>query len=196
MMNEKLRNALPHRDTPFLRVLHIIVAVLVLLQIINSNLTEREALSDLSLTGIVTWFHIISGFALIILGLVMLVWMLKQRGFRYYYAWLALDFRGVIEDIKMLMSFRLPDAHAGGMAALIQGLGVMALLGVALCGGLWFVLNAMSGPSSVLAQNVLHFHKFLTVFIETYFWAHGAMGLLHIFLTFRNQRKSPATETE
>jgi hypothetical protein len=72
MMNEQLRNALPHKDTPFLRVLHIIVAVLVLLQIINSNLTESEALSDLSLTGFVTWFHVISGLALIVLGLVML----------------------------------------------------------------------------------------------------------------------------
>ncbi|HEY4467972.1 MAG TPA: cytochrome b/b6 domain-containing protein, partial [Klebsiella sp.] len=128
-MNEPLRNALPHKDTPFFRILHIIVAVLVLLQIINSNLTESEALSDHTLTGIVTWFHVISGFALIVLGGIMLVWMLKQRGFRYYFAWLTLDFRGIVEDIKMLMSFRLPEAHAGGIAALIQGLGVLALLG-------------------------------------------------------------------
>lgn len=194
MMNEQLRNALPHRDTPFFRVLHIIVAVLVLLQIINSNLTESEALSDFTLTGIVTWFHVISGFTLIVLGVVMLAWMLKQRGFRYYFPWLTLDFRGVVEDIKMLMSFRLPEAHAGGIAALIQGLGVLALLGVALLGGLWFALSTTLGPSSTLAESVLHLHKFLTVFIETYFWAHGTMGLLHIFITVRSQRKNPVTE--
>lgn len=194
MMNEQLRNALPHRDTPFLRVLHIIVAVLVLLQIINSNLTESEALNDFTLTGIVTWFHVISGFTLIFLGIIMLVWMLKQRGFRYYFSWLTLDFRGIVEDIKMLMSFRLPEAHSGGIAALIQGLGVLALLGVALCGGLWFALNTILGPSSALAETVLHVHKFLTVFIETYFWAHGVMGALHIFLTVRSQRKNPIPE--
>lgn len=34
----------------------------------------------------------------------------------------------------MLMSLRLPEAHAGGIATLVQGLGVLALLGVALCG--------------------------------------------------------------
>ncbi|HDX4048014.1 TPA: cytochrome b/b6 domain-containing protein [Enterobacter soli] len=192
-MNEKIRNALPHQDTPFFRVLHIIVAVLVLLQIVNSNLTESEALNNFSLTGIVTWFHVISGLALIVLGIIMLGWMLKQRGFRYYFAWLALDFKGVIEDVKLLFSFRLPEAHAGGIAAIIQGLGVLALLGVALCGGLWFVLNTLYGPSSALAENVLHFHKFLTVFIETYFWAHGAMGLIHIFLTVRSQRKNSVT---
>lgn len=93
-MNENLRNALPHRDTPFFRALHIIVAVLVLLQIISSNLTESDALSDYTLTGFVTWFHIVSGLSLIALGVVMLVWMLTQRGFRYYFARLTLNFRG------------------------------------------------------------------------------------------------------
>ena len=193
-MNENLRNALPHRDTPFFRALHIIVAVLVLLQIISSNLTESDALSDYTLTGFVTWFHIVSGLSLIALGVVMLVWMLTQRGFRYYFAWLTLNFRGVIEDINMLMSFRLPEAHAGGIAALVQGLGVLALLGVALCGGFWFALNTIPGASPVLTETILHLHKFLTVFIETYFWVHGAMGLLHIFLTIRSQRKNPVTE--
>lgn len=193
-MNENLRNALPHRDTPFFRALHIIVAVLVLLQIISSNLTESDVLSDYTLTGFVTWFHIVSGLSLIALGVVMLVWMLTQRGFRYYFAWLTLNFRGVIEDIKMLMSFRLPEAHAGGIAALVQGLGVLALLGVALCGGFWFALNTIPGASPVLTETILHLHKFLTVFIETYFWVHGAMGLLHIFLTIRSQRKNPVTE--
>lgn len=190
-MNEQLRNALPHKDTPFFRMLHIIVATLILLQIISSNLTESEALRDVTLTGAVTWFHVISGFALMVLGVVMLVWMLKQRGFRYYFAWSSLDFRGVVEDIKMLMTFRLPEAHAGGIAAMIQGLGVLALLAVALCGGLWFVLDTAPGTSTALAEAVLHLHKFLTVFIKTYFWAHGAMGLLHIFLTFRSQKKHP-----
>ena len=60
MMNEQLRNALPHKDTPFFRMLHIIVATLILLQIISSNLTESEALRDVTLTGAVTWFHVIS----------------------------------------------------------------------------------------------------------------------------------------
>lgn len=193
-MNEQLRHALPHRDTPFFRVLHIIVAVLVLLQIISSDFTESEALADFSVTGAMTWFHVISGLTLIALGIVMFIWMLTQRGFRYYFSWLTLDFRGIAEDLNKLISLRLPEAHAGGIAALIQGLGVVALLGVAMCGGLWFVLNTTMGPSSALTQDVLSFHKFLTVFIETYFWAHGAMGLLHLFLTIRGRRKNPATE--
>lgn len=64
-MAANFRNVLPHQDTPFLRVLHIIVAVLVLAQIINSNLTECEALGQFTLAGVVTWLHIISGFGLL-----------------------------------------------------------------------------------------------------------------------------------
>ena len=79
-MNEQLRNALPHKDTPFFRMLHIIVATWILLQIISSNFTESGALRDLNITGVVTWFHIdVSGLALIALGAVMLVWMLNTR---------------------------------------------------------------------------------------------------------------------
>ncbi len=97
--------------------------------------------------------------------------------------------------MNMMISYQeLVRTFPGGIAALVQGLGVLALLGVALCGGFWFALNTALGTSPVLTETVLHVHKFLTVFIETYFWAHGAMGLLHIFLTVRSQRKNPVTE--
>ncbi|NQF18419.1 cytochrome b/b6 domain-containing protein, partial [Enterobacter hormaechei] len=172
-MKPTLRDTLPHKETPFLRILHILVAVLVLAQIINSNFTESEALHESGLNGIVTWIHVISGFGLIFCGIAMMAWMLTQRGFKYYFAWLALDFRGIVDDIRTLAQRQLPDAHAGGMAATVQGLGVLALLGVALCGAAWFVLNATLGPVSSVTESVLDLHKFLTVFIETYFWAHG-----------------------
>jgi hypothetical protein len=93
-MTPTIRSTLPHKETPFLRVLHIIVAVLVLAQIINSNYTVSEALSESGFTSIVTWIHVISGFGLIFCGIAMMAWMLTQRGFKYYYAWMTLDFAG------------------------------------------------------------------------------------------------------
>lgn len=149
-MNENLRNALPHKDTPFLRVLHIIVAVLILLQIVSSNLTESDALSDYTLTGFVTWFHVITGLSLIVLGLIMLAWMLTQRGFHYYFAWLTLDFRGVVEDIKMLMSFRLPEAHAGGIAALI---GAWCTCAIGRCIMWWFLVCTQYNSRNVASAD-------------------------------------------
>ncbi|MGY0284663.1 cytochrome b/b6 domain-containing protein, partial [Klebsiella michiganensis] len=40
-------------------------------------------------------------------------------------------------------------------------------------------LNTMQ---SNLAETVIHWHKFFTTFIEVYFYAHGAMGVLHILI--------------
>lgn len=187
-MTPHLRNVFPHQDSPFFRVLHIVVAVLVLAQIINSNLTEQEALGQATLTGAVTWLHIISGFGLLLCGFIMLTWMLTQRGFQYYFAWMLFDFRGIADDFRTLRQFSFPEAHSGGMAATVQGLGIASLLGVAGCGGLWFILNTMYGPEASLTHQVLHLHKFLTIFIETYFWAHGAMGILHILMALRVQQ--------
>ena len=190
-MKSRFWNLLPHEFAPFFRILHIVVALLILSQIINSNFTESEALSERSLVGVITWIHIISGFGLIICGFLMLGWMLTQRGFTYYFAWLKIDFTGINQDFKTLMKFRLPDAHSGGIASTVQGLGVMALLIVALSGGLWFLLNTTQSQQPSLANTVLHWHKFLTTFIELYFYAHGAMGVLHILIE-RYKNRLPA----
>ncbi len=178
-MKKAIGISLPHADAPFFRGLHILVALMILAQIINSNFTEREALDEQGLTTIITWLHVISGFSLIILGVIMLGWMFKQRGAKFYFSWLHFDFSGIAQDIGTLRRLRLPEAHSGGIAATIQGLGVLSLLAVALSGGIWFLLNAAQNP---LAHSVMHWHKTLTTFIEIYFFAHGAMGLLHILL--------------
>ncbi|BBQ86630.1 hypothetical protein WP3W18E02_P20440 (plasmid) [Klebsiella sp. WP3-W18-ESBL-02] len=57
-MKLRLWNLLPHDYAPFFRILHIIVAFLILSQIINSNLTETEAIGEHSLEGVITWMHI------------------------------------------------------------------------------------------------------------------------------------------
>ena len=101
-MKLRLWNLLPHDYAPFFRILHIIVAFLILSQIINSNLTETEAIGEHSLEGVITWMHIISGLGLIICGFIMLSWMLTQRGFTYYFSWVGLDFSGIKQDIKTL----------------------------------------------------------------------------------------------
>lgn len=185
-MKSRLWNALPHAGSPVFRLVHIIAALLILSQIINSDFIEREAIDEQGLTSIITWFHIISGFGLIFCGIFMLTWMLKIRGARYYFSWAVFDISGIIEDVKMLKRLHLPEAHAGGMAASIQGLGVLSLLGVSISGALWFLLNAAQNP---LASSMMHWHKNLTTLIEIYFFAHGAMGLLHLFLNKAFQRQ-------
>lgn len=179
-MLRKFWSYLGESQSYFFRALHIIIAIMILSQIINSNATERESLSELSFVGVVTWFHIISGIALIGLGFIMSAWMLSQRGLRYYFAWTYFDFRALRADFLTLSRLQLPEAQAGGLAASIQGLGVLALLAVALSGGVWFMADLLQLPQ---ANTLIHLHKFLTTFIEAYIYCHGAMGLLHFLLT-------------
>lgn len=185
-MKNKILALLPHDYAPFFRVLHITVGLIVLSQIINSNFTEREALNEYNIVSLVTWFHIISGFMLIFLGLTLLVWMLTQRGFRWYFAWMALDFRGIKDDLLQIVRLKLPKAAKGGIAATIQGLGVVFLLLVSVSGGMWFMANSLLGLPAETTRYYLHWHKFLTTFIEIYFYAHGIMGLLHILLSWED----------
>ncbi|KGD83722.1 cytochrome b561-like protein [Pantoea sp. PNA 14-12] len=188
-MNMSYRQWLPHHDAPFFRRLHLFVAVLILSQIINSSFTEREALGGHSLETVITWFHILSGLLLIVAGFAMLIWMRMQRGLHWYFSWLTLDFRGIRDDLACLARMKLPDAHSGGIAATVQGLGVSALLVVACSGALWFLLNSTSFASPGLTHAVLHWHRFLTTFVEIYFYSHGAMGVLHILLShYENKR--------
>ncbi|MCR9001278.1 cytochrome b/b6 domain-containing protein [Rahnella perminowiae] len=187
-MKSRIWNRLPHEYAPFFRALHIVVALLIFSQIINSNFTETEALTEHGLDAVITWVHVISGFGLIICGFMLLGWMMTRRGFTYYFAWAKLDFSGIKQDINTLMKYRLPESHSGGIASTVQGLGVLALLCVAMSGGLWFLLNAVK---SDLADTIIGWHKFLTTFIEVYFYAHGAMGVLHLLIE-RYKNHSPA----
>ena len=182
-MNVSYRHWLPHHDAPFFRWLHLLVAVLILSQIINSSFIESEALGGHSLETVITWFHILSGLLLIVAGFAMLFWMKVQRGLHWYFSWLTLDFRGIRDDLACLARMKLPDAHSGGIAATIQGLGVISLLLVACSGALWFLLNSTSFASPDLTDTVLSWHTFLTTFVEVYFYFHGAMGVLHILLS-------------
>jgi len=181
-MKNRFLNAIPYDYAPFFRALHITIALLILSQIINSNFIDSEALSGSGSESVITWMHVVSGFLLIFFGLVLLAWMLTQRGFRWYYAWLMMDFSGIRKDLNTLKNLKLPEAAQGSIASTIQGLGVIALLLVACSGGIWFIANSWWNASEETIDYYLHLHKFLTTFIELYFYAHGAMGILHALL--------------
>lgn len=189
-MLKKIWLLLPHREFPGFRVLHFAIAILILSQIINSNLVSTDALDETGTDNIVTWFHILSGAGLIVLGILLMLWMLHKRGVRYYYSWLFLDFSGIKYDINTLKRFSLPDAHHGGIASTIQGLGVLALLAVSLSGALWFVCDYFSILTVANTDLIITLHRFLTSFIEVYFFAHGAMGILHMGMSYATLRRA------
>ena len=126
--------------------------------------------------------HMYSGLALLPISLIFMTVVIRRRTFADLYPWLYKDFAVIAEDIKTLFTFRLPKARPAGLSATIEGLGLLALLLAIFTGCLWYA-DAVTGHMSAL---LLEIHKSSVGLIETYFYAHGLFGLLHLIEWWRS----------
>lgn len=170
------------------RLLHLFVLILVLIQIIISNWMSVSKTGLLPITGYrlyFTWLHIGIGISLLFLALLFVYTCFSNRGVRYFYPYLWGDIAQIGTDIKLLMQFKLPESTPKGLAPCVQGLGLGALMLVVLSGFTWFVLWLQD---SSLANEARNIHKTLTGLIEAYIIGHGLMGLIHFILWYKNKK--------
>jgi len=167
---------------PLVRVLHLTVMVLVLMQLISSNLIHFDAagrVNNAPAFFLGSWAHFSVGIALGFIGFLFVVIEIGRHGVRYFFPYLWGDFARIKADLKTLLRFQLPEAGPGSMAAVVQGLGLGALV-LTLSSGLgWFVLWR-TGMS--MAVTVMAFHAMFTGLVQAYVVGHGGLGLLHIIL--------------
>jgi len=181
---------LRERQTPSVRYLHITILILVLSQILVSNLMKLNDAGEISTNTIEfygTWLHIMTGLFIIPVAIIFLFIELKQHGFKYYFPYLSGEFSQLKNDIYQLMKLKIPEPNAYGIAAVIQGLGLGALFLVLFSGLGWFVSWNFNLPWS---HDVKDVHEFLTGLIEAYIIGHGSMGVLHIFFRSKLQNSS------
>lgn len=163
----------------FLRLLHIAIATLVITQIINSNAPPAEK-TPLLLSPL----HFIIGFSLLILSIVMCIYCYSRRGLRYFYPYFWGDTLQIRQDIRTFSKLKLPEANPRGLAACVQGLGLLLLCFVALSGTSWFILWQINSFFAPTAKNL---HETLTGGLEIYLLAHGSMGIIHFFIWCNNK---------
>ncbi|AHB98315.1 cytochrome b/b6 domain-containing protein [Francisella orientalis] len=156
------------------RILHIVVGIAVLFQIINSNFVHTKY-------GLNAWayIHMLSGLGLAVLSVLLLIMSLDKRGLRYYFPYLYGDFSVLREDILELRKFKLPNARSGSIAAIVRGLGLLALTLAWVTGFFWF--TAWNYQSSYI-DSLKSMHKTLVDPVEIYIYAHALMGILHYIL--------------
>lgn len=167
-------------------VLHFIVAVAVCVQLLTS----------LGL-GYGTWWshdiflvHMVSGSVALIAVFVFLVWKLvgPQGGFLKIYPWLSAEgWRMIGEDMKLLRTVKIPvRATGGGLAGVVQGLGLLLILAVAALGASWYYLGyANHVISAASASRLLHAHTTLAPWVWVYLGGHAGMAVLHWLLPER-----------
>jgi len=177
------------RFTPLIRNLHYLVLFFVLFQIVISNfieVTNEGLVSHDLIEYYATWAHIGIGLLLLLLIGTLIIVELSKHGFSYFYPYLSGDIAQLKLDISQLKLFKIPDPAPKGIASIIQGLGLVASLLVVLSGTAWFILWLLD---SLFANDAKEIHELLTGLIEAYVIAHGSMGLLHLFITYRKTDK-------
>lgn len=181
---------LRQRQSPLIMYLHLAILALVISQIIVSNFmefTDAGEITDSTIEFYGTWLHIFTGLLIIPLALIFLTATFKEHGFKYYFPYLAGDLSQLKKDIEQLKRFELPEPGAYGIAAIVQGLGLGALLLVLISGSTWFLSWSYHLSWS---DDVKEVHEFLTGFIQAYIIGHGSMGVLHIFFREKLQKNS------
>ena len=170
----------------FIRVLHLIVILVCISQLITSNFVNLKGtrIIDGSVSFTFgTWAHILPGLVLVGITALFIAAELSRRGLKYFFAYLWGDLAQVKADVKTIAGRKIPDASPGGLAAIVQGLGLGAM-GLTLLSGLsWFVLVQIGAG---LAHAAIEMHEALTGLVVVYLIGHGAMGVLHIFLWMRS----------
>ena len=173
---------------PYLRFLHAIIAVLVILQILSSfamHMLSSGQLNPALSSWLASWYHILSGLLVVILSLLLAADSLTKRGFHYFFPYLWGDTEQ-LKDIQASLRFKMVPPRPKGLATAVQGLGLGALLLVVLSGLIWFILWRNGSSFAGLA---LETHKNVTLLIELYLIGHGCMALLHFFVWQRNKAR-------
>lgn len=177
------------RQTPLVLTFHLTVLSMVIGQTILSNFmgfTRAGEVASQLPERYGTWLHIGMGLLLVPISLIFLFAVIRHRGVKYYFPWLVGDFAPLKADLLTLYRLRMPEPGPGGLAAIMHGLGLGALLLVVFSGFSWFLAWNFQLPWAGQAREV---HALLTGLIEAYIIGHGAMGILHIF--FRSRFPSP-----
>ncbi len=127
--------------------------------------------------------HEILGMSALVIVLLHWLWtVVKQAdgGVANLFPWFGKARGQVISEVKALLSGDLPKVGTrGGLPGFIHGLGFLAVSGMAITGGLLFVLLPESGPFPSSAEFFAEIHEFISLLVWGYWAGHSGIALLH-----------------
>lgn len=167
-------------QTPFLRLLHAVIVVLILIQFFDSmgisiSTTGQFGLGELTLA--LSWTHIVLGLTTLILACILTGESLTNKGFKHFFPYLWGDVAQIRADLEASLRLEVVGPRPKGLAAAVQGLGLGALLLTVLSGGAWLLFMLSDVPD--WAATARSTHKAVTSLLLAYLLGHGGMALLH-----------------
>lgn len=168
---------------PFTGVLHFFLAFFTTLQIITSFFTDSRL-------GIL--IHGIGGCGLFLTVVCAWLWNIcHERGkmLKHLYPYKGERLQLVKQDILNLFKFQLPKTgYQGGLPGLVEGLGLLAVTGMALTGICLFIgylLSHVHLDKPLL--KILDVHGFLANFVWVYWFGHVGMACIQAFVDRRKK---------
>ncbi|QDE32317.1 MULTISPECIES: cytochrome b/b6 domain-containing protein [Shewanella] len=119
-------------------------------------------------------FHVYGGLFTGVLALLFTFHICSAGQWRQFFPWLTLDVKPLLNDLRGLTRGKLPHSGSNGLISVIEGLGVIVLLLVALSGAIWYVAD----PSNALMWRSYHI-LFAQVFIG-FIVIHFILAIVHI----------------
>lgn len=162
--------------------LHFTTIAWVLFQIITSSGMHVKGTTTAAEMSWVDYTHAYGGLGLLLLATVFFLVVLSRRSVADLYPWLSGNWLVIKEDLQTLLKLRLPEARPSGLAATVEGLGLLALLLATVTGCLWMIAFLSTGASN---PDFLAIHKTSVGAIEAYVWGHGLFALFHLLLWWR-----------
>lgn len=182
-----IKNYFSEKFTPAIRYLHFSIAILIIVQIVISNflkISDTGVISQQFVAFYSTWGHFIIGLLLLLLALIFVTTEISRRGFSYFYPYLSGDISQLKNDVVTLKTFNIPEARPKGLAAIIQGLGLGALLLIVISGTVWLLLWLYG---SAIANDAREVHQILTGLIEAYLIGHGGLAFIHLYIEYKKR---------
>jgi len=167
------------------RFLHIGLVSTVTLQLLSSELMVEPG-DDGSMFGKTLFeVHEVLGLTALLIVISHWVWSLYSQadgGLKHLFPWRGEAWLDVVSDAKGLMNFKMPQGGMrGGLPGLIHGLGLLAVTGIALSGGMLWLLLPEFGEPGVLAEGFEELHEGFAMLVWAYWIGHGGIAIMHHF---------------
>lgn len=165
------------------KILHIGLVATVSLQLVISLLMDEPDEKGSVIGGALFEAHEVIGLSALAIVILHWTWSVVNQvdgGLRHLFPWGRAGREQIGNDIKALLSFKFPPASTGGgLAGLIHGLGLLAVTGIALSGGMLFLLYPDNAEPEMLVKGIEELHEGFATLVWTYWLGHGGIAILH-----------------
>ncbi|MDF2690310.1 MAG: hypothetical protein K0S29_165 [Gammaproteobacteria bacterium] len=152
-------------------ILHFIFATAVISQLITSRFMQNNTP--------IFYLHVAGGVTALLSLLVYFSLKIKQNKLSGFYPYSKTGLTEIKDDLLNLLKFKaLPDRAIGGLPGLIQGLGLLLILGMALTGASGFIIYHWL-PWKQIASSLINVHGTLASLVWIYIIGHASMACLH-----------------